>query len=94
MAMHTPHPLAVGQLLTVNLYLPPLEAYMNSPEVLPTFCEEDCEAVTILARVVWSTPLKDNGHKAGLEFYDVDRHNLKRLKHFLVEYELDEKITP
>ncbi len=83
----------MGQLLTINLYLPPWEVNINSPEVLPNYCEEDCEPVTILARVVWSKSLPGHAHKAGLEFYDVDRKNRKQVKHFLVEYELDEKTT-
>lgn len=92
MAMYSNKKLTKGQLLTVNIYLPPAEKYINTSEI-PVYLKEECEPVTLFARVVWCHQDKKHGFRAGIKFFDVDKKNAKQFKHFLVEYELDEPIS-
>lgn len=87
-AMVSDLPLHPHTLITLNLYLPPLSHDPNS-EVMYNL--NQCEPVTLLARVAWSKKVHDyRGYLNGLAFYDIDLENAKRLKHFLVDYELDQ----
>lgn len=91
MSIHCEQAFADGQLLTVLLYLPPLD--YNHPPVEPPACREnECLAVTILARVAWCQSVGEGRFKLGLAFMDIERRRRKQLKHFLVEYELDEEL--
>jgi c-di-GMP-binding flagellar brake protein YcgR len=92
MAMYSEHKLEIGDRLTVNLYIPPVEKYINSSEI-PMYNENECVPITLLAKVAWCCADEKNGFRAGIQFLDVDKKNAKQLKHFLVEYELDEPIT-
>lgn len=87
-AMNTEHPLKINQLLTINLYLPPIAFGPTKNDNLDL---NQCEPVTLLVRVAWSRKIKNyQGYNNGLAFQDIDVENSKRLKHFLVDYELDQ----
>jgi c-di-GMP-binding flagellar brake protein YcgR len=91
MSIHSEKEFTADQLLTVILYLPPLD-YNHPPTELPEYCESDCVPVTILCRVVWCRREGERRYKLGLAFMDIEQRHRKFLKHFLVEYELDEEV--
>lgn len=91
MAIHSEHAYSPRQLLTVILYLPSMD-YNHPPLEPPEYCEAECVPVTLLCRVVWCRREGERGYKLGLAFMDIERQHRKLLKHFLVEYELDEEL--
>ncbi|MEW6515912.1 MAG: PilZ domain-containing protein [candidate division FCPU426 bacterium] len=92
MAIHSRNEYVPDQLLTVILYLPQFQ-YAHPPAEQPReYCETECLPITILCRVVWCRRVGETQYKIGLAFIDIERQRRKLLKHFLVEYEMDEEI--
>ncbi len=87
--LHSPDLLKRDQVLMLALYLPPPDKREGEPKSLD--CGDDeCFQVEILSRVAWSTPNREGGHSAGIQFLDMDQHNRKWLKEFLVDFKLDQ----
>ncbi len=89
MAMTTKTPLEIDQLLTLILYLPPLNPDRNA-HLVARYDRHECEPVVLCARVLWVKEDPSGRYVSGLSFYDIDSKNKKRLKHFLVDFELDQ----
>lgn len=89
MAMMTKTPLEPEQLLTLILYLPPLNQD-HDPHLVARYDRHECEPVTLCAQVIWVKNDPSGKYLNGLSFVDIDAKNKKRLKHFLVDFELDQ----
>jgi c-di-GMP-binding flagellar brake protein YcgR len=89
MAMRSDHPMRLGQLLMLTLFLPP-EGRREDADQEPVFDERDCVPVDILSRVAWCKPFNDQEYMLGVEFMDPDPSHRSRLKSFLVDYNLDQ----
>lgn len=93
LAMSSLHPLESGQLLTLTLFLPP-EAKRRELVDASVFREEDCDHISVLARVAWSKPRGEGRYAVGVEFLDLEPSDRKVLKRFLVDFELDDMNSP
>lgn len=80
-----------GRYMTLNLYVPSVEN-LSVSEGTHDFSVKDCIPVTILSKVVWCRAMEPEGYRIGIQFCDIDQTKRKLLKHFLVEYELDEPL--
>ncbi len=87
-AVRSSHAMRIGQLLMVTLYLPP-ENKRGEADTLPIFAEKDCLPVDILSRVVWCRAKDEHEFLLGIQFLDPDPSHRRRLKDFLVDYNLD-----
>ncbi len=93
LAMRSSHVLKKGQLLTINLFIPPEEKRdeIKSPSQLK---EEECIAINILARVAWFKTVGGDKYQVGVEFLDLEPKDRTILKHFLADYKLDDMNSP
>jgi hypothetical protein len=89
-AMRSDHPMRLGQLLMLTLYLPPEKQRNLVKEGAETaLSEKECEPVDVLSRVAWCAPFNEKEYMLGVEFLDPDPQHRSRLKEFLVEFDLD-----
>ncbi|MEW6515471.1 MAG: PilZ domain-containing protein [candidate division FCPU426 bacterium] len=93
LAMSSQSPLQGGQLLTLTLFLPP-ESKRRELVDASVFKEDECNLVSILARVAWSKPRGEGRYAVGVEFLDLEPSSRKLLKQFLVDFELDDMNSP
>ena len=87
MAMTSGQRLAPDQLLMITLYLPAAPICAARGE--PLLSDRDCTPVNILSRVAWCAERTPRSWVCGVQFLDCDRTDRTRLKHFLVEFDLD-----
>ncbi len=88
LAMRSPRSLDSGQMLMLNLFLPPADTE-GTDKNLSIFTEEECVMVGILSRVAWCTAFREEGYLIGVQFLDLDRDDRRRLKDFLTNFQLD-----
>jgi hypothetical protein len=88
-AMRSDHDLEPGQHLMLMIYLPKKEYRVPSDLDMLIFPEEECLPVTVLSRVVWVKELEDHEFIMGVKFLAPDQQQLKLLKEFLVDFNLD-----
>ncbi len=93
LAMSSQYPLESGQLLTLTLFLPPQSKRRELVDA-SVFKEEECDQISVLARVAWSKPRDKGRHAVGVEFLDLEPSDRKTLKRFLVDFELDDMNSP
>lgn len=93
LAMRSSHALKKGQLITLNLFIPPEDKRkkIKKPTQLK---EEECLAVNILARVAWTKPSGGDKYQVGVEFLDLEPQDRTILKRFLADYKLDDMNSP
>ncbi|MCD4814244.1 PilZ domain-containing protein [bacterium] len=91
MAMQSREFIEPGNYVTLNLYLPSFEN-LQFLDKFSDFPVNDCIAITILSKIVWCRKMKAEGYLVGIQFCDIDPQKKKLLKHFLVEYEMDEPL--
>jgi len=83
-AMIAHEPLAVGQVLRVNLNLPAIADLASD--------KDDCisaaaKTITLLSRVAWMRPMEGR-FLVGVQFLEMDHRDVAVLKEFLEEYTL------
>lgn len=88
-AMRSMHPMRLGQLLMLTIYLP-AESERRLEKEERQAREENTLPVDILSRVAWCAPYDDKEYMLGVEFLDPDPAHRSRLKAFLIEYNLDQ----
>jgi hypothetical protein len=86
LAMHCERVLPQGQLLMLQLFLPPAKA--GAPDTGTEYHEEESSVVSILSRVAWCAPARKGGFDLGVQFLDMDRDDRQTMKGFLGEYRL------
>lgn len=86
-AIRSHSPVADNQLLLLTLYLPPEDKREGPAETL-IYSEDDCLPVEILACAAWSAQKQKQDYMVGVQFLEIKREHRKRLKDFLVDYQL------
>ncbi|MCK5241422.1 PilZ domain-containing protein [bacterium] len=79
----------VGELIVVELFLPPEDKRQNLA-FLATCPEMECRKVSIQSKIAWSSFFEDEKYIFGVEFLNMSNEDSEYLKSFMEEYKIPE----